>query len=383
MASKVLFCATVDAHIESFHLPYLKWFKEKGWEVHVAAYGNLELPFVDKKYNIPLQRSPFKLKNIYSYFEMKKIIDRNNYQIIHCHTPMGGFITRLAGINARKSGTKVLYTAHGFHFYNGAPMKNWLLYYPIEKWLARYTDCLITINEEDYCFARDHFISSQVEHVYGVGVNTEIFKPISNSYKDNIKKSLGYQTNDFLIFYAAEFNKNKNQKYLIKMLATIKERTPQVKLLLAGDGYLLKECKLLANQLGVDYMVNFLGHRTDLPSILPICDVTVASSLREGLPVNIMEAMSCGLPVVAVENRGHNELIENNYNGWVINKNNYQEMGEKVVTLVNNTNIKFEFGRNGRRIVEKKYCLEKIMDQKSKIYMKFMNETEGTRWLAQ
>ena len=130
-----------------------------------------------------LQRSPFKRNNINAYRELKEIIDQNNYKIIHCHTPMGGVLARLAARKARKNGTKVIYTAHGFHFCKGAPLANWLLYYPIEKTLAHFTDCLITINTEDYQLAKRRFKAEKIEHVHGVGVNTDIFKPVGEEQR--------------------------------------------------------------------------------------------------------------------------------------------------------------------------------------------------------
>lgn len=150
MTKKVLFCATVDYHFKAFHLPYFQWFQDMGWEVHVAAGGNMNLPFVDEKFSIPIRRSPFHPENLSVYRRLKRLIQDNGYDMIHCHTPVGGVLARLAARQARQKGTKVLYTAHGFHFCDGAPLKNWLLYYPIEKFLSSYTDCLITINEEDY-----------------------------------------------------------------------------------------------------------------------------------------------------------------------------------------------------------------------------------------
>ena len=154
----------------------MKWFKEQGWEVHVAASGNMNLPYVDQKFDIPIQRSPLVIKNIQAYQDLNVLINEHQYEIIHCHTPMGGVLARLAARNARKNGTKVIYTAHGFHFCKGAPITNWLLYYPIEKILASFTDCLITINQEDYQLATKRFKTKQIEHVNGVGVNIEEFK---------------------------------------------------------------------------------------------------------------------------------------------------------------------------------------------------------------
>lgn len=150
MKKKVLFCATVDYHFKAFHLPYFRWFQEQGWEVHTAANGQLELPYVNQAHLIPIQRSPFHVRNRLAYVELKKLLAKEHYDFIHCHTPMGSVIGRLAAKGTRKKGTKVLYTAHGFHFWQGAPLQNWLLYYPIERFLARYTDALITINGEDF-----------------------------------------------------------------------------------------------------------------------------------------------------------------------------------------------------------------------------------------
>ncbi|MBO1512351.1 glycosyltransferase family 4 protein [Metabacillus bambusae] len=384
MPNKVLFCATVDYHFKAFHIPILKWFKEKGWEVHVAASGENELPYVDQKYNIPIQRSPFHKMNITAYKELKSIIHNNDFKIIHCHTPMGGVLTRMAAKQTRKNGTEVLYTAHGFHFCKGAPMMNWLLYYPIEKMLAAYTDCLITINEEDYNLAISHrFMSGEVEHVHGVGVDTERFKPMNSEEKQQLREKLGYKPDNLLLFYAAEFNKNKNQQFLIKSIAEIKETLPNAKLLLAGEGALQDSCRKLASELGVDSMVDFLGYRKDIVNLLPMCDVAVASSLREGLPVNIMEAMACGLPVVATENRGHNELIQNLYNGWTIKPENSQDMANKIFHLASNPNLITILGENGRERIEKNYNIKAVVTEMSHLYEKYMKEMEGVRWADQ
>lgn len=380
MQNKVLFCATVDYHFKAFHLPYLKWFKEQGWEVHIAASGDLKLPYVDKKYSIPIQRSPFHTMNLKAYKELKGIIDENQYKIIHCHTPMGGVLTRVAARNARRHGTKVIYTAHGFHFCKGAPATNWLLYYPIEKVLSSFTDCLITINQEDYNLAKLHrFKAKSIKHVHGVGVDAEIYKPTEESKKNSLRESLGYKPDDFLMFYAAEFNINKNQKLLIQSLALIKDEVPNAKLLLAGQGIMLQECKELARTLKVDDIIHFLGFRNDIENLLKMSDIAVASSLREGLPVNIMEAMACGLPVIANDNRGHRELIENNQTGWIIN-NDAVQFSKKILELSGNDQLKIKFGAQGRNKVENMFSIQKVLEEKSSIYRYYMDEAEDVMW---
>ncbi|NOU97327.1 glycosyltransferase [Paenibacillus sp. LMG 31456] len=384
MPKKVLFCATVDIHFKAFHLPYLKWFKEQGWEVHVASSGDLELPYTDKKYNLPIQRSPLKMENIRAYSELKAIINKNEYEIIHCHTPMGGVLARLAARQARKQGTKVIYTAHGFHFCKGVPFINWALYYPVEKLLAHYTDCLITINEEDYNLALRHgFKAKRVEQVHGVGIDNKRFGPVTAEYKMELKQKKNYRTEDFLMFYAAEFNKNKNQQFLIRALAHIKEEVPYARLLLAGKGPLFDECYELANKLGVADKVDFLGYRTDIDEILPMCDIAVASSLREGLPVNIMEAMSCGLPVIATDNRGHRELIHNDENGWIISPNDFAGMSDRIKTLASNEDLRIKLGSTGRHSIESRYAINQVLMEKISIYASFTDELEVVKWAVQ
>lgn len=380
-SGKVLFVATIDDHFRCFHLPYLRWFKEQGFEVHVAASGDASLPYVDQKYNIPVQRSPFRMMNAVAYKKLKSIIKRQRYDVIHCHTPMGGVLARLAARKMRKRGTKVLYTAHGFHFYKGAPLFSWLLYYPVERMLARYTDCLIAINHEDYELAvRQKFKSRRIERVHGVGVDTTRFKPISQVNKDKLRRELGFSTDEFLLFYAAEFNKNKNQQLLIRALSLIRQVSPSVRLLLAGDGPLLEQCRLLAGQLGVQPFITFLGYRDDVAQLLPMCDAAVSSSFREGLPVNIIESMACGLPVIATQNRGHAELIKDHVNGYLIPCADIYMLADRINRLRHNESLCRSIGENNV-IRAQDYSLNTVLAQLSEIYANYIVEdwNEPTR----
>src|SRR4051794_13239116 len=380
MQKRILFCATVDYHFSSFHLPYMKWFKDQGWEVHVAAAGKKDLPGAGEKFVIPIARSPFNRNNIKAYEELKKIIDQNDYKMIHCHTPMGGVLARLAAREVRKKGTKVIYTAHGFHFCKGAPLANWLLYYPIEKTLALFTDCLITINTEDYQLAKRRFKAKKIEHVHGVGVNADKFKPVGEEQRKQLRQQYGYKEDDFLLFYAAEFNQNKNQQLLIEALALIKDEVPNARLLLAGKGPLLEVCRKLASQREIEGMVDFLGYRNDIENLLKISDLAVASSLREGLPVNIMEAMACELPVIASDNRGHRELIVNDKNGWIIEHENPAQFAKKMNFLVEDDYLRAQLGVNGRKMILQTYSNQKVLEEKSTLYQLYMEEVEGAMW---
>lgn len=381
VSKKVLFCATVDYHFKAFHLPYLKWFADQGWEVHVAANGNIDLPYVTQKYNIPIQRSPLSIQNFHAYKKLTSIIHQNKYKIVHCHTPMGGVIARLAARKVRREGTKVIYTAHGFHFCKGTPFINWLLYYPIERSLATTTDCLITINQEDYNLAVKHrFQAKDIKLVHGVGVDIERYIPVTEREKEKLRQKNGYKSKDFLMFYAAEFNKNKNQSYLIRLLEKLKNEIPHAKLLLAGEGPLMQECKKIATQLGVSSMVHFLGYRNDINHLLQMCDLAVASSYREGLPVNIMEAMACGLPVIATDNRGHRELIINNKNGWTIDHDDIKAMAERIHSIAKNTKLQAQLGQYGRTIIASEYSVNEVLKEKQEIYTTYMDEMEDLNW---
>jgi len=373
MVNKILYCATVDYHFKAFHLPYMKWFKELGWEVDVAAAGEIDLPYTDRKYNIPIKRSPYDKSNIDAYRILKEIIDKNDYNIIHCHTPLGGVLTRLAARQARKKGTKVMYTAHGFHFCKGAPLLNWFVYYPIERYLSRYTDSLITINDEDFNLAIKHrFKAKNIEHVFGVGIDTEKFKPIDQQKKITLKQSFGYKSDDFLLFNAGEFNKNKNQQFLIHAIKRLENKYVNIKLLLAGEGETLEKCRKLATRLGVSHMVDFLGFRNNIEDILPACDLAVASSFREGLPVNIMEAMSCGLPIIAVENRGHRDLVSHYKNGLIIKNWNVDKFAEQVRLLAYKNEFRTQLGENGRKMIVEKFSTKKVLMELSRIYRTYM-----------
>lgn len=264
---KVLFTATVDSHILHFHIPYLQYFKEQGYEVHVATNGEAKIPFCDVKHIVNFERNPFHWNNIKSIKQLKNIIDKEKFDIIHCHTPMGSVVTRLAAKQARnKYHTKVIYTAHGFHFFKGAPLQNWILFYSVEKWLSRYTDCLITINEEDYELAKNKFNANKVELVNGVGVDEKKFQiPMTLQEKHNLRQQLGLRDDDFVLIYVAELNKNKNQKMLIDTMNYINE--DKIKLLLVGKGNLQKYYEDEVRKQNLEKKIIFTGYRTDIPRI--------------------------------------------------------------------------------------------------------------------
>ena len=353
MIKKVLLTATVQSHICQFHKPLVEVLHNHNCEVHVAAKDNLaeknglKLDFVDKVFNVPFSRSPKSTDNVKAYKELKKIIEQENYDVIHCNTPMGGIVTRLAAKKARKKGTKVFYTAHGFHFYKGASKKNWLVFYPIEKFFARYTDKLITINREDYKLASEKFKTS-VEYIHGVGVNEERYYPVSDEEKLTIREELGFNKTQKILLCVGELLPNKNQKMAINVMAKLIKDFPDAVLLLAGNGPEKSNLENQIAELKLQDNVKMLGYCTYLEKYQRITDVSVSCSKREGLPLNIVEAMLTENPVVATKNRGHCELITDSQNGYIVSLDDVDTMYNYLLDLLSNRYKCFQMGKNAR-----------------------------------
>lgn len=322
---KVLYVATVvKTHIMEFHIPYLKMLKEMGWETAVAARNDFDdpadcvIPYCDTYFDIPFERNPFKPGNLRAYNKLKKIIDEGHYDIIHCHTPVGALLTRLAAQDARKKGSKVFYTAHGFHFYKGAPLINWLAYYPVEKYLARKTDVLITINKEDYKRAQN-FKAGKVVYVPGVGIDINKFsKRIGN--REEKRAELGIKSADFVLLSVGELITRKNHVVVLDALGELKKagKLDNIQYVICGRGVLNTELKEKAASLDISDQVHFLGYRNDVSEICNAADLFVFMSLQEGLPVALMEAMACGLPAICSDIRGNTDLIESGSNGEIV-----------------------------------------------------------------
>ena len=355
-----------------FHIPYLKMFKEMGWETAVAARNDYEnpddcvIPYCDTYYNIPFERNPLKSGNLKAYKELKHIIDEGEYDIIHCHTPVGAMLTRLAAKQARKQGTKVFYTAHGFHFYKGAPAINWILYYPVEKWLSRYTDVLITINKEDYERAKT-FKAGKVCYVPGVGIDLKKFN-VGYVNKEQKRKEIGVSADDFVLLSVGELIPRKNHEVVIRALSVLKQldKLNHIEYVICGRGAYETDLKKLAEGLDVADHVHFLGYRNDISEICNCADLFVFMSHQEGLPVALMEAMACGLPAVCSNIRGNTDLIEDGVTGLLAN-NTPEEVAESISKMKSDTALRNRVASAALQKI-KQFDLSSVEDEMSKIY---------------
>lgn len=370
---KILFVARLAEHINHFHLPYIDYLKQQGYSVDVATVGDEELVGVDHHFIVPMQRNPFSKSNFKSYKMLKNIIEKEDYNIIHCHMPLSGILTRLASRKARKKGASLLYTAHGFHFYEGAPLLYWMIYYPIEKIVSWWTDCIITINKEDYEIAKSKLHSKNVKLVNGIGVDIDEFSVIDELEKTKLRKEYGFNENDYILIYVAELSNRKNQEGLLETVKKLKETSSNFKLLLVGRGTKRKTIEEKIKQYDLVNNVLLLGYRKDINNLMKLSDIAVSTSKQEGLPVNILEAMATGLPAVVTNCRGNRDLIKDSINGFVLDDEDKQNFAEKLLFLEQNEKLRLEFGNQSRVMVEK-YTLESVLTEMKKIYSYYLKD---------
>ena len=352
MKDKVLIVASVASMIDQFNMPNIILLKKMGYEVDVACNfveGNTcsferiqTLKEKLKKLNVDVFqidfcRSPMAFfKNIKAYKQVLKLMRFTHYRFVHCHSPIGGLCARIA---AHKTQTKVIYTAHGFHFYKGAPLLNWLFYYPIEYMLSYYTDVLITINHEDYNRSLT-FHAKQNVYIPGVGVNLAKFHIATPDEKlrKRLQLNLGLEASDIVCMCVGELNKNKNQLFIIKNIERLLSTYPQLKLFIVGRGkeYVTLDAYIKNNGLAAN--VFLLGYRTDICDILNASDIGISASIREGLPVNVIEFVASGLKVICADNRGHRDIAEHTH--VLIYKQSDSDDFVKILReCINNKNI--------------------------------------------
>lgn len=368
---KVLFVATVvREHINVFHTPFLKLFKDNGWETYVAAsndyFDNPKdciIPYCDHYIEIPFQRSPFAMGNFTCYKMLEKIISEEDFDIIHCHTPVGGMLTRLAARKARKHGTRVIYTAHGFHFYSGAPIINWLFFYPAEKILSFFTDDIILINGEDFKRAKK-FHAKRIHYVQGVGINEARFTT-SNNEENYLRKEQNIDDNTFIVLFIGELIKRKNIKTLLEAINRIKNEN--IACLICGSGVLKDELQRYVDENGLNNIISFLGFRNDIPHVLLGSNVFVFPSYQEGLPVAVMEAMEVGLPIVASNVRGTNDLVLEGENGFLLKPEDAVGFAERIIFLKNHPKMCHEMGLKSKQLI-KPFLEDKVIEKMAKIY---------------
>lgn len=371
--AKILMTATVQSHIAQFHKPVIRMLQEMGHQVDVAARNNLHekknltLTEPDQIYPVKFCRSPFSFQLFPAYKQLKKVIYEGNYDIVHCNTPVAGILTRLACRKLRKQGkVKVVYEAHGLHFFKGGPKSGWLIWYPIERFFSRYADMMILINKMDFALVKEKFYTKMVRRIPGIGVNLSQFKDLGNG---NLRQELSVAENTPLVVSVGELNENKNHKTVIKAISLLKNK--QAHYCIAGNGPLKQELTDYAAGLGVEDRVHFLGYRRDVPVILKQADVFVLPSRREGLGMAAIEAMSCGLPLVSSNRHGINDYSIEGVTGFKHDPDDSQGFADSIDKLLSDDTLRKHMGEKCKEVAQE-FTLDASLEHMKEYYTELL-----------
>lgn len=356
---KVLVVCTTDSMFTNFLIPHIQNMQRKGYEVECACSVTGEFFSILKNHyglimhELNFERSPFSLKNISAFRKLNALVKEKKYDEIFCHEPVGGAMGRLVGhINH----CKVVYMAHGFHFYKGAP-KKMLLFYFVERFLAQWTDVLITINKEDY-LASLAFKAKKKVLTNGIGVDTSkfIYAP-DGRY---IRKELGLNDQDTILLSVGELIERKNHEPVIRAIKKLNDKT--IHFVLAGEGELQEYLQSVVKRLGIENQIHLLGYRRDINKLCNSADIFIMPSLQEGLSVALMEAMSCGKPVIVSNIRGNVDLIDEGRGGYLVSATDVNAYAVAISKLSKNTALQRTFGKYNIEKV-KQFDIHKVIQQ--------------------
>lgn len=384
---KVLYITTVSRTINSFLVPHIEMLLENGYKVDCATCidKNVNQVLINKGvkiFNIPFSRSPLSFGNIKAFKELIKLQKENQYDIIHVHTPIASIYGRLLKLKFKN--LKTIYTAHGYHFFKGGSKIGWIIYYPIEKMMAKLTDVTITINKEDYEITKKSLKPKKCYLINGVGLDLNQYKPLSKEKQEFKRKELGLEKDDFVVIMIAELNENKNQIQFIKAMELLKDRYPNIRAISVGEGHKFEELQKEINNRGLKNNFKLLGFRTDINELINISDIGILLSYREGLPRNIMELMANGKKVIATNVRGCRDLVCNENIGSLVEVGDFEETAQaieryyleiesigKIVTSYGVGNYKYVI-----RDIEL-YDFENVVKELLDIYISLTSSTKG------
>ncbi|MBM7610253.1 glycosyltransferase involved in cell wall biosynthesis [Lysinibacillus composti] len=370
---KILYVTTIS-NTMGFFTNHINMLLDQGHTVDLAC--NLIKPINPELlergcnvYPLPFLRSPLKRGNYRAYKELNTLIRSGKYDLVHTHTPIASAGVRLACRNLNN--VKVIYTAHGFHFYKGAPLKNWLTYYPVEHYLSRFTDLIITINKEDYDRAKS-FKAKSVKYIPGVGLDIKKFEniDINKSIKRN---DLKVPEDSFVAISVGELNGNKNHEVVIRAIAELKN--PNIHYMICGVGPKEEYLRKLVKDLDLEGQIKLLGYRRDIGELLKVSDIFVFPSFREGLSVALMEAMACGLPVICSNIRGNRDLIINEKGGYLVNPKKIVSFSQAILETYENANLRERMGIYNREKI-KYFTIDVVKEEIKDVYNDFKKELE-------
>ena len=359
---RVLLTCT-DLMTIQFMVPHIRYLAENGFNVELACSvvgDRLEdvknaVGDVAKIHTLRLQRSPFSPNNLKGYGDLKKLLSENTYDVIWTNEPVMGVMTRFAARKARKKGTKVLYMAHGFHFFKGAPLINWLMWAPTEIIMSKFNDILVTINWEDYNWAKKRTFTPVIKHIDGIGVDFSSREGVIS--REEKRAQLNIAEDDILVLSVGELQKRKNHQAIIRAIAKL--NNPHIKYIICGQGVLENQLRTLVAKNNLDNQVSFLGYRQDIPEIMSACDIFAHPSIREGLGLASLEAMASGLPLITSNVQGVPDYVENGVTGYMCSPMDVDAYAENLNKLTENKTLREKIGTTNITYVQK-YRVEVI-----------------------
>ncbi len=372
--SKILFISNISNRITTFvtasiaaaHSLNMDFYQAANWQdADPSQIATNEIAYDIKIKSVPISRNPLAKTNFTAYKELVAFIKQENIDYIHCNTPTGGILGRLAGKKCKVK--KVIYQAHGFHFYKGAPKINWLVYYPVEKWLAHYTDALITINSEDFELAKAKFKlrkNGKVYYVPGVGIDTSQYN-LSEKSREEKRRELGLGEDDVALISIGDLIERKNYATAIRSISETNE--PKLQYFICGKGPEEENLKELAESLGVTKQIHFLGFRSDIKELLAAADIFLFTTKQEGLPRSMMEAMASGLPCIASKIRGNTDLLDGTEGGFLCETTDTAAYAEKLKLLANDKDLREVMGKNNLIAIQK-FSTETVNEELRKVY---------------
>lgn len=372
--SKILFISNISNRITTFvtasiaaaHSLNMDFYQAANWrDADPSQIATDEIAYDIKIKSVPISRNPFAKSNLTAYKQLVKIIRDNKIDYIHCNTPTGGILGRLAGKKCKVK--KVIYQAHGFHFYKGAPKINWLVYYPVEKWLAHYTDALITINSEDFELAKAKLKlrkNGKVYYVPGVGIDTSQYN-LSEKSREEKRRELGLGEDDVALISMGDLIERKNYATAIRSISETNE--PKLQYFICDKGPEEENLKELAESLGVTKQIHFLGFRSDIKELLAAADIFLFTTKQEGLPRSMMEAMASGLPCIASKIRGNTDLLDGTEGGFLCETTDTAAYAEKLKLLANDKDLREVMGKNNIIAIQK-FSTETVNEELRKVY---------------
>ena len=360
---RILFCASRISHILNFHLPYLRYFRQQGYQIDVAAQGRVEHPLIDRCFDIRFVKNPFSPANFKAISTLRRLMRENRYEIVCSNTTLAGTAAKLALGGLRQQKPYFVHISHGYLFSEKGGLSS-RVYRTVERLTASRCDALVVMNGEDYQLAQKYHLGKTVHYIYGMGLCTERFPTISDQQRADARNRIKVAKNGVLLLCVGEFTSRKNQTLLLRALDRIRQQHPEAVLAFAGAGKTEPECRRLCEELELQRAVRFLGHVSDMNTLYRSSDLLVSASTMEGLPFNVMEALYCGLPVAASRIKGHTDLLSD-CEGGLLFENTPEKAAEALHTILGNEALFRRMKANA--FLQERYLIENVQPTLLKI----------------